>query len=213
MTGGLWPDVRGAASSLRRGRAGGPGPRTVGHADAGRPDRLPLPQMVRRPAPRTLRRRRVAAPDPTVPSTCAGTRTSRRCTTAHARWPRPKPVTPVRCSRAKPCRASSSPSRRRCARSAIHLAVLRRLVEGHAGAGNTDEALRHGLRLLRVDPYDEPTHLVLVGRLAAARRHGEALRHYRLYTARMRDLGIEPAGFPGPASPPSPSSASRTCRG
>ena len=88
---------------------------------------------------------------------------------------------------------------------AVHLAVLRRLVEGHAGAGNTDEALRHGSRLLRVDPYDEPTHLVLVGRLAAARRHGEALRHYRLYTARMRDLGIEPAGFPGPASPPSPS--------
>mgnify|MGYP000470503208 CR=1 FL=1 len=72
-------------------------------------------------------------------------------------------------------------------------------------AGNTDEALRHGSRLLRVDPCDEPTHLVLVGRLAAARRHGEALRHYRLYTARMRDLGIEPAGFPGPASPPSPS--------
>ena len=88
---------------------------------------------------------------------------------------------------------------------AVHLAVLRRLVEGHAGAGNTDEALRHGLRLLRVDPYDEPTHLVLVGRLDAARRHGEALRHYRFYTARMRDLGIEPAGFPGPASPPSPS--------
>ena len=37
--------------------------------------------------------------------------------------------------------------------------------------------------------------------------HGytEALRHYRFYTARMRDLGIQPAGFPGPASPPSPS--------
>ena len=57
---------------------------------------------------------------------------------------------------------------------AVHLAVLRRLVEGHAGAGNTDEALRHGLRLLRVDPYDEPTHLVLV--VGSTPRDGTAKR-------------------------------------
>lgn len=68
---------------------------------------------------------------------------------------------------------------------------------GHAAAGTTDEALRHGLRLLRIDPYDERTHLSVVRALVGAHRHGEALRHYRHYTARMRELGIEPAGFPG----------------
>ena len=55
----------------------------------------------------------------------------------------------------------------------------------------------YGLRLLRIDPYDERTHLSVVRALVGAHRHGEALRHYRHYTARMRELGIEPAGFPG----------------
>ena len=80
---------------------------------------------------------------------------------------------------------------------AVRLAVLHRLMAGHAAAGTTDEALRHGLRLLRIDPYDERTHLSVVRALVGAHRHGEALRHYRHYTARMRELGIEPAGFPG----------------
>lgn len=83
---------------------------------------------------------------------------------------------------------------------AAYLAVLRRLLDAHVGRGATDEALRYGLRLLRVDPYDEATHLTLVRGLAGDRRHGEALRHYRRYTARMRELGIEPVRYPGSAS-------------
>ena len=85
---------------------------------------------------------------------------------------------------------------------AAYLSVLRRLVEAHRARGAADEALRYGLRLLRVDPYDEATHLVLVGLLAGARRHGEALRHYRRYTARMRELGLEPVRYPGRAAEP-----------
>lgn len=85
---------------------------------------------------------------------------------------------------------------------AAYLSVLRRLVHAHRRRGTTDEALRYGLRLLRVDPYDEAIHLAMVGLLAGARRHGEALRHYRRYTARMRELGIEPVRYPGPAATP-----------
>ena len=83
---------------------------------------------------------------------------------------------------------------------AAYLSVLRRLIDTHRQRTATDEALRYGLRLLRVDPYDEATHLVLVGLLADARRHGEALRLYRRYTARMRELGLEPERYPAPAA-------------
>ena len=81
---------------------------------------------------------------------------------------------------------------------AVHLSVLRRLIEAHRGRGAADEVVRYGLRLLRVDPYDEATHLALVGALADARRHGEALRYYRRYTGRMRELSLEPMRYPGP---------------
>lgn len=87
---------------------------------------------------------------------------------------------------------------------AAYSSVVRRLVEAYRVRGTTDEALRYGLRLLRVDPYDEAMHLSLVGLLAAASRHGESLRHYRRYTARMRDLGLEPMHYPGAAAEPPP---------
>ena len=79
---------------------------------------------------------------------------------------------------------------------AAYLSVLRRLIDANRTRAATDEALRYGLRLLRADPYDEATHLVLVDLLAGARRHGEALRLYRRYTARMRELGLEPERYP-----------------
>lgn len=81
---------------------------------------------------------------------------------------------------------------------AAYLSVLRQLIQAHLARDSTDEALRYGLRLLREDPYDEPTHLALVELLAGERRHGEAMRHYRRYTARMRELGLEPVRYPGP---------------
>ena len=43
------------------------------------------------------------------------------------------------------------------------------------------------------DPYDEPTHHELIRVLAHARRHGEARRAQRTYTARMAELEVEPA--------------------
>jgi ATP/maltotriose-dependent transcriptional regulator MalT/DNA-binding SARP family transcriptional activator len=69
-----------------------------------------------------------------------------------------------------------------------------------AGAGRHDHAIRHHLRVLERDAYDEDAHLGLVRVLSQAGRHGEARRRYRVYTDRMRELDIEPAPFPGPGS-------------
>ncbi|MFV0375142.1 helix-turn-helix domain-containing protein [Microbacterium sp.] len=80
---------------------------------------------------------------------------------------------------------------------AAYLTLLHRLVDDFRAAGDTDGAVRYALRLLRVDPFDETTHLTLVTALADARRHGEALRRYRAYTSRMREVGVEPAAYPG----------------
>lgn len=76
------------------------------------------------------------------------------------------------------------------------IAVLRALASDAAQAGDHDAAARRYLRLLERDPFDEPAHLGLVAVLSAAGRHGEARRHYRAYTARMGELGVEPAPFP-----------------
>ena len=58
------------------------------------------------------------------------------------------------------------------------------------------EAIRYWLRTLDVDPYDEDAHLGLINSLRAQRRHGEARRAYRLYSAKMLELDLEPAPFP-----------------
>jgi DNA-binding SARP family transcriptional activator len=58
------------------------------------------------------------------------------------------------------------------------------------------EAVRHRLRILDVDPYDEVAHLGLIRSLSAQRRHGEARRAYRNYCARLAELDIDPAPFP-----------------
>jgi ATP/maltotriose-dependent transcriptional regulator MalT/DNA-binding SARP family transcriptional activator len=58
------------------------------------------------------------------------------------------------------------------------------------------EAIRYALRILDVDPYDEDAHLGLINSLLAQRRHGEARRAYRHYSAKMVELELEPAPFP-----------------
>jgi DNA-binding SARP family transcriptional activator len=63
--------------------------------------------------------------------------------------------------------------------------------------GEYSEAIRHWLRILDVDPYDEDAHVGMVRSLLAQRRHGEARRAYRTYCARLAELDIEPMAFPG----------------
>ena len=58
------------------------------------------------------------------------------------------------------------------------------------------DAVRHRLRILDVDPYDEVAHLDLVRALTSQRRHGEARRAYRTYCTRIAELELEPAPFP-----------------
>ena len=71
---------------------------------------------------------------------------------------------------------------------------LGRLADERAEHG---EAVRHRLRILDVDPYDETAHLELIAALIAQRRHGEARRAYRTYCARLAELDLDPAPFPG----------------
>ncbi|MEN3356601.1 MAG: hypothetical protein V7637_583 [Mycobacteriales bacterium] len=82
---------------------------------------------------------------------------------------------------------------------AAHLAVLRAQAEDAGAAGDTDQAVLVLIRLLDHDPYDEPAHLAMVSVLAAAGRYGDARRAHCGYTARMAEIGVEPAAMPAPA--------------
>jgi DNA-binding SARP family transcriptional activator len=84
---------------------------------------------------------------------------------------------------------------------AVYLAVARILARAAAAAGEHDLAVRYHLRVLERDAYDEEAHLGLVATLAAAGRHGEARRRYRIYGEKMDELGIEPTPFPSPSRP------------
>lgn len=79
---------------------------------------------------------------------------------------------------------------------ATYNALTRVLAEEAAATGDWDTAVRHWLRVLDRDPYDEPSHLSLVRALASAGRHGEAHRRYRFYAAAMRESGVEAVPFP-----------------
>ena len=72
--------------------------------------------------------------------------------------------------------------------------LLARIAED---GGEHSEALRHRLRILDVDPYDETAHLDLIRSLRLQRRHGEARRAYRTYCTRLGELDVDPAPFPG----------------
>jgi DNA-binding SARP family transcriptional activator len=82
---------------------------------------------------------------------------------------------------------------------ALYVAVARSLAGLARGAGDLDASIRYWLRVIEHDPYDEEAHLQLVATLDGAGRRGEARRQYGLYTARMAELGVEPAPFLTPA--------------
>lgn len=58
--------------------------------------------------------------------------------------------------------------------------------------------------MLELDPFDEAANLGLVAALAKAGRHGEARRAYNGYTARMKEIGVEPAPTPSRPSAEAP---------
>ncbi|HEX9549955.1 MAG TPA: BTAD domain-containing putative transcriptional regulator [Candidatus Limnocylindrales bacterium] len=74
---------------------------------------------------------------------------------------------------------------------------------GHALAGfataDADHAAaaRYLRRVLQHDEFDERAHLGLVGALAAGGHPADARRAYGTYLARMEELGVEAAPFPG----------------
>jgi DNA-binding SARP family transcriptional activator len=79
---------------------------------------------------------------------------------------------------------------------ALYLRVAHLLAETLELVGELDRAARAFLRVLERDPYDEPAHLGVVRVLSRAGHHGEARRAYRLYSARMTEIGVEPAALP-----------------
>lgn len=86
---------------------------------------------------------------------------------------------------------------------ASHQAVLRALIGHRQAAGEVDEVIRHTLRLLGDDPYDEQAHVNLVQVLLAAGRIGEARRRHEIYRAQMREMGLDAQPIPGPRVAPS----------
>ena len=80
---------------------------------------------------------------------------------------------------------------------ATYISIARSLAEAAAVDGDADGATRYYLRILERDPYDEGAHLGLVAALVAAGRHGEARRRYGFYAAKMEEISVEAAPFPG----------------
>jgi DNA-binding SARP family transcriptional activator len=80
----------------------------------------------------------------------------------------------------------------------VYVTLVRSLARDAAERGDADAAVHYLQRVLGRDPYDEDAHLTLVTTLLAAGRHGEARRRYLAYSARMGDIGVEPAPFPAP---------------
>lgn len=74
---------------------------------------------------------------------------------------------------------------------AAYVAVLEQRAE-MAHEQSVDEGIAVRLRLLEVDPWNEPAHLGLVAALQASGRHGEARRARERYEARMREIGVSP---------------------
>jgi DNA-binding SARP family transcriptional activator len=72
-------------------------------------------------------------------------------------------------------------------------AALRTLAERARAAGRDRELLALGRRLLRLEPWNEEAHRLVMQALAALGRHSEALRQYRLAREALRDeLGVAP---------------------
>ena len=80
---------------------------------------------------------------------------------------------------------------------ATYISIARSLAEAAAADGDADGATRFYLRILERDAYDEGAHLGLVSALVAAGRHGEGRRRYGFYAAKMEEIAVEAAPFPG----------------
>jgi DNA-binding SARP family transcriptional activator/Tfp pilus assembly protein PilF len=80
---------------------------------------------------------------------------------------------------------------------ATYISIARSLAQTAAADGDADGATRYYLRILERDAYDEGAHLGLVAALVAAGRHGEARRRYGFYAAKMEEIAVEAAPFPG----------------
>jgi ATP/maltotriose-dependent transcriptional regulator MalT/DNA-binding SARP family transcriptional activator len=78
---------------------------------------------------------------------------------------------------------------------AAYLAAVGALATEAEDAGDGETAIRCYLRILEHDTLHEDAHLRLVRALVAGGRHGDALRRYRHYCSRMREIGAEPAPY------------------
>ena len=84
---------------------------------------------------------------------------------------------------------------------ASYIWVARTLADDSAAAGDQATAVRCYLRVLELDPYDEPSHLGIVQAHRVAGQQGEARRAYQRYASRMGEIGVEAAPFPAGADP------------
>src|SRR5262245_4856227 len=75
----------------------------------------------------------------------------------------------------------------------VALEALARLLADQRAAGSTDAAIQTALRLLALDPLQEPVHRALMRLYAEADRRGAALRQYQLCVATLqREFRAEP---------------------
>ena len=85
---------------------------------------------------------------------------------------------------------------------ATYISIARSLAEAAAADGDADGATRYYLRSSSAIPTTKGAHLGLVSALVAAGRHGEARRRYGFYAAKMEEIAVEAAPFPGSTSAP-----------
>ena len=77
----------------------------------------------------------------------------------------------------------------------LALDVNARVLAAHGKAGQTEPAIQAALRLLALDPLQEPAHRALMRLYAGQGRRGAALKQYQLCVdALQRELGAEPEG-------------------
>ena len=75
---------------------------------------------------------------------------------------------------------------------AVRIRSLRLLARLAGRAGDIDEAVTSLVRLLGIDPFDEPAHQLLVAVLVRAQRHGEAQRAFDRWTRATLEIGVRP---------------------
>src|SRR5262245_33773408 len=92
---------------------------------------------------------------------------------------------------AQPCEAWLLGHRERLRELAVN--SLSRLLAHQRGAGESDSAVQTSLRLLRLDPLQEPVHRALMQLYVETGRRGSALRQYQFCVATLqRELRTEP---------------------